>query len=49
MEEQLTLIDPERTWRIDEPTKAIGFRGIEQARAALAAARRPPVELNRAA
>ncbi len=49
MKEQLTLIDTERNWRIDEKTKIIGFRGIEQAREALASARRPAPGLDRAA
>ena len=42
MTTQLRLIDPtEVDWRLDERTKAIGRKGIEQARAALRAARAP--------
>lgn len=39
MERQLTLIDPQRTWRLDERTRQIGRRGVAEARAALAAHR----------
>jgi hypothetical protein len=41
MERQLTLLDPQPTWRLDEATREAGRRGIEAARAALRAARRP--------
>lgn len=42
MTTQLRLIDPtEVDWRLDEQTKAIGRRGLAQARAALRAARAP--------
>jgi hypothetical protein len=45
MERQLTLIDPQRTWRLDERTRQIGRRGVAEARAALAAHR--PGEVSR--
>jgi hypothetical protein len=41
MERQLTLLDPPPSWRLDEATREAGRRGIEAARAALRAARRP--------
>lgn len=45
MERQLALIEtPEHDWRLDEHTKAVGRRGVEQAREAL---RRAHVEVMR--
>ena len=41
MERQLTLIERNSRWRLDERTCEIGRRGIAAARAALAAAVRP--------
>jgi hypothetical protein len=42
MSDQLRLLEPsESSWRLDERTKAIGRRGLAQARAALQAARAP--------
>ena len=39
--DQLTLIEaPERRWRIDSETRAVGRKGLEQARRALADAAR---------
>lgn len=49
MKEQLKLIESNPSWRIDDRTKAVGRDGIERARAALAAARKAGVELDRAA
>jgi len=45
MQNQLSLIDttPDADWRIDEPTRELGRRGIAKARAALAAAHAPTV------
>jgi len=41
MEDQLRLIEaPEAPWRIDERTREVGRRGLEQARKALAEALR---------
>jgi len=38
---QLTLIDgPEREWRLDDRTRSVGRRGIEEARRALQEAAR---------
>lgn len=37
MARQLTLINTESPWRLDEKTREIGRRGLAQARAALAA------------
>ncbi len=37
MARQLTLINSESPWRLDEKTREIGRRGLAQARAALAA------------
>jgi hypothetical protein len=41
MARQLTLIPAKRDWRLDEKTRAVGLRGVADARAALNA-RRPP-------
>jgi hypothetical protein len=42
MTTQLRLIEPtDADWRLDERTKAIGRKGLAQARAALRAARTP--------
>lgn len=45
---QLTLIDPdqlrERSWKLDEPTREAGRRGIESARLALQEATRRRAE-----
>lgn len=36
MQEQLVLVEPaERPWELDEHTREIGRRGVEQAREAL--------------
>jgi hypothetical protein len=40
MTKQLTLIDTQPDWRLDEKTRRLGRRGIADARAALAAGRR---------
>ena len=40
MTKQLTLIDTQPDWRLDEKTRKVGRRGIAEARAALAAGRR---------
>jgi hypothetical protein len=40
MTKQLTLIDTQPNWRLDEKTRRVGRRGIAEARAALAAGRR---------
>jgi hypothetical protein len=40
MTKQLTLIDTQPDWRLDEKTRKVGRRGIADARAALAAGRR---------
>ncbi|HEX2577764.1 MAG TPA: hypothetical protein VHK88_15535 [Aquihabitans sp.] len=39
MARQLTLLEPKRTWRMDERTREIGRRGVASARAELAAHR----------
>ena len=40
MKEQLVLVEPEaHAWRLDERTREVGKRGIEQARRALRQAR----------
>jgi len=40
MKEQLFLVEPEeRPWHLDERTREVGRRGIEQARRALREAR----------
>ncbi|MHB1923682.1 MAG: hypothetical protein ACYCSJ_03230 [Acidimicrobiales bacterium] len=46
MSDQLTLIDPspELTWRLDEPTREAGRRGIEAARLALQEASRRRIQ-----
>ncbi len=38
MARQLTLLDTPPAWRIDEATKAVGRKGLAEARAALQAA-----------
>ena len=38
MARQLTLLDTPPSWRIDEATKAVGRKGLAEARAALQAA-----------
>lgn len=38
MARQLTLIDPDGTFRLDEQTKELGRQGLAEARAALAEA-----------
>lgn len=38
MARQLTLLDTPPTWRLDEATKAVGRKGLADARAALQAA-----------
>jgi hypothetical protein len=41
MEKQLVLVEPtERPWELDERTRQVGKRGLEQAREALRRARR---------
>lgn len=41
MEQQLTLVDPgERSWELDDHTREIGRRGLQQARQALQKASR---------
>ncbi len=41
MEQQLVLVEPtERPWELDERTREVGRRGLEQARAALRGAGR---------
>jgi len=41
MEQQLTLVEPdERPWELDNHTREIGRRGLEQARRALQRASR---------
>jgi hypothetical protein len=43
MTRQLRLIEtPHRSWKLDRRTREIGRKGIADARAALAAAHRPP-------
>lgn len=49
MKEQLTLIESVPNWHIDHRTITIGRHGLEQARAALASAKRPVADLDRAA
>ncbi|HEV3227799.1 MAG TPA: hypothetical protein VGZ52_13220 [Acidimicrobiales bacterium] len=48
MERQLKLLEPnddrEREWRLDEPTKEVGRRGVAQARAMLQQARREAIK-----
>ena len=39
MARQLTLLDTPPAWRIDEATKAVGRKGLAEARASLQAAR----------
>ncbi len=42
MQEQLVLVEPdERPWELDEHTREIGRRGVEQARQALRNAKAP--------
>jgi hypothetical protein len=38
--QQLTLIDTQPAWRLDEKTRRVGREGIAEARAVLAASRR---------
>ena len=41
MEKQLVLVEPtERPWELDERTREVGRRGLEQAREALRRSRR---------
>lgn len=42
MERQLTLIETESRWHLDDKTKEIGRRGLAEARAALASSRPVP-------
>ena len=39
---QLTLLDPPRTWRLNEATRALGRKGVAEARASLRAALAAP-------
>lgn len=49
MERQLTLIETNHRWRLDERTCEIGRKGIATARAALAATAQPAEEKRSAA
>ena len=42
MARQLTLLDPSKSWQLDDRTREIGRRGVASARAALAAHRPDP-------
>jgi hypothetical protein len=41
MARQLSFFEATRSWRLDEETRAVGRKGLAEARAALAAARKP--------